>query len=109
MNHIKYFESFNPIESQSDEQTVPEYNPDLNLRVKKYVEENFEKNPTAILSIAGMEYPKGLDKVKFDAYFDEAKQRAVKYFIKNPEQMKLNPEFAIVKVDSDPIPKVQTI
>ena len=86
MKFIKKYETFTNDESRTNIPEEPKYNPVNNLKAKNYVELVFSKGAgdevNQICKEIGCEMPSS------DEELDEAKESAIKYFIKNPERIK---------------------
>jgi len=113
MKNIKKFESFIN-DTNRDSQSLdllPKYNPIIIKRAKEYVEELSKSKFRLIFDIARMEFPRFISSQDMDEVFDEAKEKAVEYFIEHPEA--IGDEKMILKQfpqnGGDGIPRVQNI
>lgn len=86
MQYIKRFENFTNDENRGDEQTYPEFNQANRLKAKEYVDIIFNKGSGAEVNDVCKEIE--CDLPKEDSELDEIKEKAIEYFIKNPERMK---------------------
>lgn len=87
MKFIKKYESFHGtgVDDGSGEQ-IPGYNPVINQRVKEFVDSLCGKGRHDELEkLMGTKMPPNLSSDKMDEYEDSLKDRAIKYFVENPE------------------------
>lgn len=86
MKFIKKFENFHDDGIEIDSQTTPAYNTVDRHKAKEYVENIFNSgvgNAVSMLcSEAGIEEPKSKEEI------DEAIDKAIQYFVANPERIK---------------------
>ena len=86
--HIRTFEEYSHEDGlEVDMQSYPEYNQGLRQQARKHVDDVFAMGSgqavTALCKEVGIAMPKD------DESVDAAKERAVDYFIKNPERMRV--------------------
>jgi len=87
MKYLNRFENFDNDESRSSgESTYPEYNQANRLKAKQYVDDMFSKGAGDEVTELCKEV--GCDMPKDDSGLDEVKEKAIAYFIENPERMK---------------------
>lgn len=86
MKYIKKYETFSKDGIDVDNQSYPEHNQAIQLKAKDYVESIFHKGAgeevTKLCKEVGIELPKE------DSELEEAKEKAIQYFIDNPERIK---------------------
>lgn len=64
---------------------VPRHNPVVNQEAQEFVDSMMHNNYEILFKVAGVEMPKDLDSNDMDPLFDDVREKAIKYFIKNPE------------------------
>ncbi len=64
---------------------VPRHNPVVNQEAQEFVDSLMHNNYEILFKVAGVEMPKDLDSNDMDPLFDDVREKAIKYFIKNPE------------------------
>jgi len=73
MNHLKTFESYSINE-----------NADITVKVNKALEER----PEVIFDQLGLDMPSEMDGEEFEQLFDEAREKAIEFYTKNPDRLK---------------------
>ena len=110
MKYIKTYENFNDNE-QSNEKTP--IDPILKSQVTKYVEEQLgSQNFHEIFDIIGVDMPQTLEGEEFEEKMDLAKEKAIDFFMRNPERMQIDgsTEFRTFNLGKDnPIPTTTNI
>ena len=90
---------------------VPKHNPVINQKAQEFVDSLMHNNYELLFKVAGMEMPKDLHSTEMDPLFDEVREKAIKYFIENPEQ--IGKEDSLVKQfkvnGGDGIPRMSNI
>ena len=100
MIYLKQFEAFHRtgIDDGTSE-VMPEYNPILNKKVEDFVNDLLSKGRYEdCAKLIGEKLPKGLETDQMDEYADGLKERAIKYFIKNPESIGNDIDYQMIKV-----------
>jgi len=88
MKHIKTYENFN--DNENSNQNTP-IDPVLKSQVTKYVEEQLgSQNFHEIFDIVGIDMPQTLEGEEFEEKMDLAKEKAIDYFMRNPERMQID-------------------
>lgn len=93
MKYISTFENFTNDDNRGDRQEYPQFNQAENLQAKEYVDQVFSQGAGSevydLCKEIGCETPKDDDSI------DTIKQKAIDYFIANPERIKKlqKPEF----------------
>ena len=64
---------------------VPKHNPVVNQKAQEFVDSLMHNNYELLFKVAGVEMPKDLDSTEMDPLFDEVREKAIEYFIQNPE------------------------
>jgi hypothetical protein len=87
MKFLKQYENFitdlNRDSSALD--YVPKHNPVINQKAQEFVDSLMHNNYELLFKVAGIEMPKDLDSTQMDPLFDEVREKAIEYFIQNPE------------------------
>ena len=108
--NIKKFENFND-NDQSVENTP--IDPVLKSQVTKYVDEQLgSQNFHEIFDIIGVDMPQTLEGEEFEEKMDLAKEKAIDFFMRNPERMQIDKptEFRTFNIGKDnPIPTTTNI
>lgn len=109
MKFFKTFESFSKDGIDVDDTKLPEYNMSNRKDVKEYVESKISSEDyKVIFDVANMEPPVNVDEDEFSRIYDEAKELAIEYYLKNPEEMTGNNlSFKTYPVKSSSVPQVQ--
>jgi len=112
MKYIKTYENFNDNDNINSSNTTP-IDPILKSQVTKYVEEQLgSQNFHEIFDIVGIDMPQTLEGEEFEEKMDLAKEKAIDYFMRNPERMQIDTptEFRTFNVGRDnPIPSTNNI
>jgi hypothetical protein len=111
MRKIKTFESFNNDNSSDNGGNMPGYNPILNQQAKEFVDSKMKTSDMdTILKRVGIKVPKDLTGQEMDNFYDKAKEKMVKFFIENPEEMTDNINIKSYSVPAgDGVVRVQNI
>lgn len=103
---LKFFESL-------DDNNQLNLDPKLKLQVTKYVEEQLgSQNFHEIFDIIGIDMPQTLEGDEFEEKMDLAKEKAIEFYMKNPERMRISEpkEFKTFNIGKDsPIPSINNI
>lgn len=100
MKWIKKFESFVNDDNRGDETQYPQLNPVLKMEVTEYVEDKLKSNEFAdILHVAGIKAPSDISSQELEELFDEAREKAITYYINNPEEMGKEVDYKSYKVN----------
>lgn len=73
MNHLKTFKLYSINE-----------NADITVKVNKALEER----PEVIFDQLGLDMPSEMDGEEFEQLFDEAREKAIEFYTKNPDRLK---------------------
>ena len=88
MKWIKKYESF-VNDNNRDTAAIdflPKNNPVIKLQATEYVDDKLKSNEFAeIFKVVGMDPPKELKGSEMDELFDEVREKAIDYFVENPE------------------------
>lgn len=92
MIYIKTYEDFtDPYQEEAKE---PDWNPSKLIDAKSFVEEALNKDGLGyILKCLGYKMPKDLTGEELDEEIEKIRVQAIKYFMKNPNQIIKVPEF----------------
>ena len=92
MKYIKHYENFINDQNRGQDPTFDHsLNPALKEEVKKYVNTILHSNQFKIIFDAlDIEVPKDISAEELDSMFDEVEEKAVAFFLKNPERMTTN-------------------
>jgi hypothetical protein len=88
---MKKFKEFESMVTDDDRDSssidfLPKHNPVVQQNAKSYVDQIIQGNDLKLLyRAAGEEPPKNIDSMNMDDIYDELKQKAIDYFIENPE------------------------
>jgi hypothetical protein len=88
---MKKFKEFESMVTDDDRDSssidfLPKHNPVVQQNAKSYVDQIIQGNDLKLLyRAAGEEPPKNIDSMNMDDIYDELKQKAIEYFIENPE------------------------
>jgi len=86
MKLIKKFEMFHQTGVDDGGEVVPDHNPVLDLKIKDYVEDLCTKGRYEDLANQiGDKLPKDLSSDDMEEYGNQLREKAIKYFKKNPE------------------------
>jgi hypothetical protein len=111
MKYLKKYESFidDSNRDSSSIDFVPKYNPIINKGAKEYVDSLVDDgNYDLVFKIAKMNMPDE-ESNDFDGIFDEAKEKATKYFINNPEAIGKELNIKIPSKNNNRIPRTNNI
>lgn len=88
MKWIKKYESF-VNDNNRDTAAIdflPKHNPVIKQQATQYVDDKMKSNEFAeMFKVVGMEPPKDLKGSEMDDLFDEVREKAIDYFVENPE------------------------
>jgi hypothetical protein len=88
MKYIKTYENFNDNEQSSENTPI---DPVLKSQVTEYVEEQLgSQNFHEIFDIIGVDMPQTLEGEEFEQKMQLAKEKAIYYFMRNPERMQID-------------------
>lgn len=88
MKHLKKFESFVNDDNRGEDTQYPELNIALKNEVTEYVDSLLNSNDYhSLVETLGMELPKNISGEELDKFFDEVREKAIEYFMKNPEEV----------------------
>jgi hypothetical protein len=90
MKWIKKYESFvNDNNRDSDSiDFLPKYNPVVRQQATEYVDSKLKSNEFAdMFKVIGMTPPKELKSEDMDSLFDEVREKAIEFFVENPEEI----------------------
>ncbi len=86
MKFIKKFEMFHQTGVDDGGEVIPDFNPVLDLKIQDYVDGLCTKGRYEDLAKKiGQKFPKDLSSDDMDAYCEELRNKAIKYFKRNPE------------------------
>lgn len=110
---MKKFETF-ITDNNRDKSSIdflPKYNPVVQQNAKKYVDEIIQNGDLNLLYKAvGVEPPKDVNSMNMDDIYDEIKQKAIDYYIENPESMGKDIPMKKFKVNAgDGIPRTNNV
>lgn len=112
MKWMKKFETFVTDLNRDTETTdyVPKHNPVLRQVATEFVDSLLKGNDySKLFKLVGIELPKEIEGSEIDDLFDEVKNKAIEYFIDNPEQIGKEITVNQFQVNSgDGIPRVQS-
>ena len=99
MKYIKLFEDYITDEDRGKDATFDHSkNPVLRQQAKAYVDSLLHSNQYKIIFDAlDLEAPKNVSSDELDAMFDDIAEKAVDFFVKNPERMTETPDSKEVK------------
>ena len=101
MKYVKTFEYFITDDNRGEDDKYPELNPVLKKQVTEYVEDKLNSNQFhEIFHLLGLNPPKELTGEDFDKNFDDVKEKAIQYLLKNPEQLGKEVKFKQMPVNS---------
>lgn len=88
MKWIKKYENF-VTDNNRDTAAIdflPKHNPVVRQQATEYVDDKLKSNDFAdMFKVVGMEPPKELKSDEMDSLFDEVREKAIEYFVENPE------------------------
>jgi len=88
MKWIKKYENF-VTDNNRDTAAIdflPKHNPVVKQQATEYVDDKLKSNDFAdMFKVVGMEPPKDLKSEEMDSLFDEVREKAIEYFVENPE------------------------
>jgi len=88
MKWIKKYENF-VTDNNRDTAAIdflPKHNPVVKQQATEYVDDKLNSNDFAdMFKVIGMEPPKDLKSEEMDSLFDEVREKAIEYFVENPE------------------------
>jgi len=88
MKWIKKYENF-VTDNNRDTAAIdflPKHNPVVKQQATEYVDDKLNSNDFAdMFKVVGMEPPKDLKSEEMDSLFDEVREKAIEYFVENPE------------------------
>lgn len=88
MKYLKKFESFVTDDNRGEDTQFPQHNAALRTEVTEYVDTILNSNEYhELVEILGMELPKNVSGEEIDEFFDKVREKAIKHFIENPEQV----------------------
>jgi len=88
MKYLKKFESFITDDNRGEETQYPELNVALKGKVTEYVDSLLNSNDYhSLVELLGLELPKEISGEDLDKFFDEVREKAIAYFMKNPEEV----------------------
>ena len=88
LKHLKTFENFNDNERSLENTPI---DPKLKSQVTKYVEDQLgSQNFHEIFDIIGIDMPQTLEGDEFEEKMDLAREKAIDYFMRNPELMQID-------------------
>jgi len=99
MRYIRTYEEYSHEDGlEVDTQSYPEYNQKLRHDARKYVEEIFDRG--AGQDVTAMCKEIGIDPPKDDEGLDQAQEKAIAYFTRNPERLRqfVPPQLGVVPV-----------
>jgi hypothetical protein len=97
MKWIKKYESFvNDNNRDADSiDFLPKYNPVVRQQATEYVEAKLKSNEFGdMFKVIGMDPPKDLKSEDMDSLFDEVKEKAIEFFVENPEAIGKEAQFS---------------
>lgn len=98
MKYIRTFESFVTDDNRGEDTQFPQHNAALKAEVVEYVDTVLNSNEySKLVDLLGMEMPKNVSGEEVDEFFDDVREKAIEYFIKNPEQLGKTGGFVINK------------
>ena len=123
---MKYLKSFNKFESVgfgdnvsgigSDEGTFDHSNnPVLKQQVERYVDSMLKSEITVLCKKIGIEPPKDLEAAQMDDFESKVREKAIKFFMKNPAHMdadddkKIKKDVKFTMDDTDRVPLTNNI
>ena len=111
MKWMKKFETFVTDLNRDTETTdyVPKHNPVLRQVATEFVDSLLKGNDyDKLFKLVGMELPKEIEGSELDELFDEVKDKAIEFFIDNPEQIGKDITLKQFSINGgDGIPRVQ--
>ena len=99
MKWIKKYESFvNDNNRDSDSiDFLPKYNPVVRQQATEYVDSKLKSNEFAdMFKVIGMTPPKELKSEDMDSLFDEVREKAIEFFVENPEAIGKEVQFSSI-------------
>lgn len=88
MKYIRTFESFVTDDNRGEDTQYPQYNAALKSEVVEYVDGILNSNEYhKVVDLLGLELPKNVSGEEIDEFFDDVREKAIKYFMANPEQI----------------------
>jgi hypothetical protein len=113
MIKIKKFENFinDDIRDFGSTDYVPKFNPAVNQKVIEYVDDKLKSNDFIdIFNAAGVKAPKDLKGEEMDKLFDDVREKAIKYFNENPEEIGKPIKFNTYAVNGgDGVPRIRNV
>jgi hypothetical protein len=111
MKWIKTYETFLNDEERGEAMDYPTSTPVDMIEAKDYVDMKLKSNEFAeIFKAVGVEPPKDLTHENIEEKFDEVREKAIKYFTDNPEEIKMPPQHQTYRVNGgDGISRTQNI
>lgn len=114
MKYLKLFNKFSENRVWGDEVSDNSFdsttakNPVTKLYATRYVDSKLNHDYHELFKIVGMELPKSGEDL--DAKFSQCREKAIKYFSENPEEMSQEIDYKFYKVDGgDGIPRTNNI
>jgi hypothetical protein len=102
MKWIKKYENFTNDNNRDSASLdyLPKYNPVVKQEATEYVESKLKSNEFAeMFHVVGMNPPEELKSEEMDSLFDEVKEKAIEYFVENPEEIGKSVNFSSMKGD----------
>jgi hypothetical protein len=98
MRYIKTFESFITDDNRGEDTQFPQHNAALKAKVVEYVDSILNSNEySKLVKLLNMEMPKNISGEEIDKFFDDVREKAIEYFMKNPEEIDQTDGFVINK------------
>jgi len=111
MKWIKKYETFVNDDNRGEDTQYPELNPVIKMEAAEYVDSKLRSNEYAeIFNAVGVDLPQDLDSDELEKAFDQVREKAIQYYIQNPEEIKSPATHRTFKVNAgDGIPRTNRV